>query len=244
LAKATGESTCTADDDCEEGMACNPQGKCGPPPEKEKKNWISVGGLEDILFFIDRNYCTASSQARGDFTCLRQSDGLVYSGSPQPGTLASFYGPATTRVFLGYDRFVGHFAFGVRGGYVVRGLAPPFDNRKRSLPLLAAGRVAYWFSVTATVRPMLFIAGGYAPYDIKFHTVVHEQVGVPTAQNNPESQTLDVWTTFGPWFAGGGAGVMFATSSATGFILEVEAARTFPVMSTVVSPGLSFAVGF
>jgi hypothetical protein len=244
LAKAPGESSCTADDDCDEGMTCSPEGKCGPPPDKEKKNWISVGGLEDILFFSDANYCTASSQARGDFTCLRQSDGIRYRGAPEPGKLSNFYGPSTTRIFLGYDRFVGHFAFGVRGGYVVRGLAPPLDNRQRSLPLIAEGRIAYWFSVSATVRPMLFIAGGYAPYDIKFHSFVREDMSVSSGQVNPESQTLDVWTTFGPWFAGGGAGVMFATSNATGFILEVEAARTFPIMSTVVSPRLSFAVGF
>jgi hypothetical protein len=244
LAKVMGENTCTADDDCDEGLTCGAEGKCGPPPEKAKKNWISVGGLEDIVFFSDANYCTASSQARGDFSCLRQNDGLPYRGAPLPGSLTSFYGPATTRVFLGYDRFVGHFAFGLRGGYVVRGLAPPLDNRKRSLPLLAEGRLAYWFSVTATVRPMLFLAGGYAPYDIKFRAVVREDPAAPSGQFNPESQTLDVWTTFGPWFAGGGAGVMFATSNATGFILEVEAARTFPVMSTVVSPALSFAVGF
>jgi hypothetical protein len=242
LAKATGENTCTADDDCEEGMMCS-DGKCGPPPDKDKKNWISVGGLEDILFFNDANFCTPSSQANGDFSCLRQSDGARYHGSPQAGTLASFYGTATTRVFLGYDRFVGHFSFGVRGGYVVRGLAPVLDNRSRSLPLLAEGRIAFWFSVNATVRPMLFIAGGYAPYDIRFHTFVREIPGA-SGQVNPESQTLDVWSTFGPWFAGGGAGVMFATSNATGFILDVTAARTFPVMSTVLTPALSFAVGF
>jgi hypothetical protein len=244
LAKATSENTCTADDDCDEGMTCNPERKCGPPPDKDKKNWISVGGLQDILFFSDANFCTPASQANGDFTCLRQSDSVRYHGSPEGGTLANFYGPATTRVFLGYDRFVGHFAFGVRGGYVVRGLAPPLDNRKRSLPLLAEARIAYWFSVSATVRPMLFVSGGYAPYDIKFHTFVHEMAGAATGQANPESQTLDVWSTFGPWFAGGGAGVMFATSNATGFIFEVEAARTFPIMSTVLCPALSFAVGF
>lgn len=91
---------------------------------------------------------------------------------------------------------------------------------------------------------MLFVAGGYAPYDIKFHALVREDTTAPSGQLNPQSQTLDVWTTFGPWFAGGGAGVMFATSNATGFILEVEAARTFPIMSTALSPALSFAVGF
>jgi len=243
LAKVANESTCTADDDCDEGMMCS-EGKCGPPPVTAKKNWISVGGLEDILFFNDANFCTASSQARGDFSCLRQSDGARYHGAPLPGSLSTFYGPATTRVFLGYDRFVGHFAFGVRGGYVVRGLAPVLDNRSRSLPLLAEGRFAYWFSVSATVRPMIFLSAGYAPYDVKFHTFVREDMTVSSGQINPESQTLDVWSTFGPWFAGGGAGVMFATSNATGFVLEVQAARTYPVMSTVVSPGLSFAIGF
>lgn len=244
LAKATGEPSCTADDDCDEGLTCSAASKCEPPPDKAKKNWISVGGLEDILFFNDANFCTPSSQARGDFSCLRQDDAMPYHGVPLPGTLTSFYGPATTRIFVGYDRFVGHFAFGVRGGYVVRGLAPALDNRNRSLPLLVQGRIAFWLSVTATVRPMLFVAGGYAPYDTKFHTVVREDTAVASGQVNPASQTLDVWTTFGPWFAGGGVGVMFATSNATGFILEVEAARTFPVMSTVVSPALSFAVGF
>jgi hypothetical protein len=245
VAKTTSDdNACTADDDCEEGMTCGSEGKCAPPPERQRKNWITVGGLQDFVFFNDANYCTASSQGRGDFSCLRQSDGAPYDGTPLPSPLASFYGPATTRVFLGYDRFVGHFAFGLRGGYVVRGLAPPLDNRRRSLPLLAEARVGFWFSVTAPVRPMLFIDGGYAPYDMKFHAVVHEDTAAMSGQVNPASQTLDVWTTFGPWFAGGGAGVMFATSSATGFILEVEVARTFPIMATVLTPALSFAVGF
>ena len=52
-----------------------------------------VGGLEDILLFNDANFCTASSQARGDFSCLRQSDGARYHGAPLPGSLSTFYGP-------------------------------------------------------------------------------------------------------------------------------------------------------
>jgi hypothetical protein len=70
------------------------------------------------------------------------------------------YGTATTRVFLGYDRFVSsHFAFGIRAGYVC--------SRRVALPIGSAR----WM------------------------------------QQNPDSQTLEIWTTRGPWFAGVGLGV-------------------------------------
>ena len=243
LAKVTNEGTCTADDDCDEGMMCNER-KCGPPPEKPKKNWIPVGGLEDILLFNDANFCTASSQARGDFSCLRQSDGARYHGAPLPGSLSTFCMGRRPRGCSSaiIDSSVTSRSR-VRGGYVVPGLAPELDNRKRSLPVLAEARIAYWFSVTATVRPMLFLRGVRALRRQVPRVRARRHDGL-LGQIQSESQTLDVGSTFGPWFAGGGAGVMFATSNATGFVLEVQAARTFPVMSTVVSPALSFAIGF
>jgi hypothetical protein len=37
---------------------------------------------------------------------------------------------------------------------------------------------------------------------------------------------------------------MFATSSATGFLLELEVVGTFPRIATVIRPALSFAIGF
>jgi hypothetical protein len=155
------------------------------------------------------------------------------------------YGPATARISLGYDRFVSsHFALGLRAGYVVRGQAPSLENRKSSLPLLLEGRIAYWFSSEATVRPVLYVSGGYAPTDFKFRGFVDEDRTVPATQQNPDSQTLDIWTTRGPWFAGLGFGVMFATSAGTGFLLELEGVGMFPTAATVVRPGLSFLIGF
>jgi len=108
---------------------------------------------------------------------------------------------------------------------------------------LAEGRVALWLSREATVRPMLFVSGGYAPQDFLFHGFVREDPAAPPT-GNPPSQTVDVWTTRGPWFAGGGVGVLFATSAGTGFLLEVEAVAAFPTTATVIRPSLSFAIGF
>ncbi|HKQ70829.1 MAG TPA: hypothetical protein VJT73_15890 [Polyangiaceae bacterium] len=241
-----GESVCSADDDCDEGMVCNAQ-KCESPASKQqKKNWIVIGARQNVIFFSESNYCTPLNQAVGNFSCLRQSDGAPYHGSPLPEEVHSFFGPATTAIFVGYDRFVAkHFTVGVRGGYVFRGLAPELENRSRTLPILAEARGAWWIGVEGAVRPMLFVAGGYAPTDIKFRDIVYENTAMATAQpDNPPSQTLDVWSSYGPWFAGAGAGAMFATSSAAGVIVEVEVARTFPIQSTIVAPSLAFAVGF
>src|SRR5439155_18951385 len=160
-AAAGGENRCMADDDCDEGTVCNSEQKCEVPAPKYKRNWISIGALQDIVFLSNANICAPENQASGQFTCLRQADGEPYLGTPLPEGEALRYGAATTRVFLGYDGFVSsHFSLGLRAGYVVKGLAPAFDNRKASLPLLLEGRIGYWFSDGA-VRPVLFLAGGY-----------------------------------------------------------------------------------
>lgn len=239
-----GESRCTADDDCDDGMICSSDQKC-EARDRPRKNWITLGGAQDIAFLSSTNQCAPENQSSGQFSCLRSSDGLPYRGQPLPETQVLNYGPATTRVFVGYDRFVSlHFALGVRAGYVVRALAPRLDNRAASVPILAEGRIAYWFSVKGSVRPLIYLAGGYAPTDFLFHSVVREDRMFAPRQANPDSQTVDIWTTRGPGFAGLGLGVMFATSNATGFLLEVEGVETFPAVSTVVRPALSFAVGF
>jgi hypothetical protein len=235
---------CASDDDCDEGNRCSSEQKC-ETRDRPRKNWIVFGGSQDVIFLSSSNKCAPENQDSGQFSCLRQDDGLPYRGTPLPESPALNYGPATTRVFLGYDRFIStHFALGVRGGYVVRALAPPLENRAPSLPILAEGRIAYWFSVEASVRPVFYLAGGYAPIDFLFQGFVREDRSAVPLQSNPDSQTLNVWTTRGPWFAGAGLGVMFATSSATGFLLEVEGVGTFPAISTAVRPALSFAIGF
>jgi hypothetical protein len=239
------ENSCLVDDDCDEGMTCTSEQRCELPPVQPKRNWISLGGLQDIVFLSNANFCAPENQASGQFSCLRQDDGLPYEGTPMPQKVALAYGAATTRIFVGYDHFVSsHFALGLRAGYVARGLAPDLDNRRRTPPLSAEGRIAYWFSEDAAVRPVLFVSGGYAPTDFRFHAFVEEDRSVPATQPNPDSQTLDVWTMRGPWFAGLGLGLMFATSNATGFLLEIEGDATFPRVATVIRPGLSFLIGF
>jgi hypothetical protein len=242
---ATGDSSaCMADDDCDDGMICGSEQKCEARPDRGKKNWISIGGLQDIVFLSNANICAPENQASGQFTCLRQSDGEPYLGTPLPQAEALRYGAATTRLFLGFDHFVSsHFSLGLRAGYVVKGLAPAFDNRGASIPLLLEGRIGYWFS-DATVRPVLFLAGGYAPVDFKFNSFIDEDRDVPATQPNPDTQTVDIWTMRGPWFGGLGFGLMFATSAGTGFLLEVEGVGTYPTVSTVVRPSLSFMIGF
>jgi hypothetical protein len=243
--RTSGDNSCMADDDCDEGMVCGSEQECQAPPEKQRKTWISFGATQDVVLFTNANVCAPENQDSGQFSCLRQSDGLPYFGTPLPESAALRYGAATTRIFLGFDQFLSaHFSFGLRLGYVVRGHAPELVNRKGSIPLLAEGRIAYWFTTGGSVRPMLYLAGGYAPSDFKFPTFVEEDRSVAATQQNPDTQTLDVWTTRGPWFGGAGIGVMFATSSATGFLLEVGGVGTFPAVSTVIRPALSFAVGF
>ena len=242
--KNPGDNSCSFDDDCEEGLRCSEEKKCEPPPPKQKKNWLTFGATQDVVILSNSNECAPENQDSGQFLCLRQDNGLPYLGNPVLVGSAVTYGPAATRVFLGYDHFVASYVtLGVRFGYVVRGGAPVLPSRDRSLPLLAEGRVALWLSREATVRPMLFISGGYAPQDFMFHGFVREDPAAPPT-GNPPSQTLDVWTTRGPWFAGGGFGVLFATSVGTGFLLEVEAVGAFPTTSTVIRPSLSFAIGF
>jgi hypothetical protein len=233
------------DDDCDEGMVCSEEQHCEAPPDKYKRNWISIGGVQDIVFLQNANFCAPENQDSGQFACLREQDGFPYHGTPLPEAAALVYGPATTRIMLGYDRFVSsHFALGLRAGYVVRGHAPELEDRKASLPLHLEGRIAYWFNSDAVVRPVLYVSGGYAPVDFTFRAFVDEDRTVTPMQSNPNSQTLEVWTTRGPYFAGLGLGVMFATSAGTGFLLDVEGVGSFPTFATVIRPGLSFLIGF
>jgi hypothetical protein len=245
-ARAVAEAGCASDDDCEEGMTCGAAQKCEPPPDKRRKNWLTLGVVQDVLVLTGSDFCTSSQQDTRAYSCLRQSDGATYFGTPLADPSGSrFTGASTTRIFLGYDRFVTENLFlGLRLGYVVRGAAPAIEYRTRSLPILAEARIGLWFGGDKPVRPLLFLSGGYAPYDFKFQTTVREDASAPVVQANPPSQTLDVYTTSGPWFAQLGVGAMFATSEATGFLLEIGVGRTFPNASTVIRPALSFAVGF
>jgi len=245
-ARAAGDNNCVSNGDCAEGMACSPAQRCEPPPDTRKKNWLTLGVVQDVLILTGSDFCTASEQDSRAYSCLRQSDGATYFGTPLPDPSSSrFTAASTTRLFVGYDRFVSeHVVLGVRAGYVVHGAAPQIEYRTRALPILAEARVALWFGSDKVVRPLFFLSGGYAPYDFHFATTVREDPSAPVIQANPPSQTLDVWTTRGPWFAQLGLGVMFATSTATGFLLEVGAARAFPNAATIIRPALSFAIGF
>src|SRR5204863_903435 len=54
---ATGDNNCMADDDCDDGMVCGSEQKCEAKPDRGKKNWISIGGLQDIVFLSNANIC-------------------------------------------------------------------------------------------------------------------------------------------------------------------------------------------
>jgi len=245
-ARAVGDNTCASNDDCEEGSTCSPAQKCELPPDNRKKNWLTLGVVQDVIILTGSDFCTASEQDARAYSCLRQDDGATYFGTPLADPSSSrFTGASTTRIFLGYDRFVAEqVVVGFRVGYVVRGAAPAIEYRTRSLPILAEARIGLWFGADKAVRPLFFLSGGYSPYDFEFQTTVREDPSAPMVQVNPPSQTLDVWTTRGPLFAELGFGVMFATSGSTGLLLELGVARTFPNASTVIRPALSFAVGF
>jgi hypothetical protein len=241
------DAACMTDDDCNAGMQCTSSHKCELPTTRQRKNWISVGGIQDFVIFSGADLCSNDVQESTGGECLRESDGVAYHGNPLAEAGASLhYGPTSTRIFLGYDRFLAkYFSIGLRVGYLVRGAAPQLGDKNPLLPLSGEARMAVWLAAETVVRPFIFAAGGYAQYDLKFRQSVDEDpAAMPAQPGNPPNQILEAWARRGPWFVGGGLGMMFATSGATGFILEVKAVRTLPAQATIISPDLSFAVGF
>ena len=51
------------DDDCDEGTVCNSEQRCEAPAPKYKRNWISIGALQDIVFLSNANICAPENQA-------------------------------------------------------------------------------------------------------------------------------------------------------------------------------------
>jgi hypothetical protein len=241
------QDSCASNEDCDEGMACTDQ-KCAAPGSTTttKDNLVTVAGSGEFAMIRDLDYCWLDKQYAADYWCKRD-DGQRYVGNPLPDTRATTsYGPAAARVVLGYDRFLGkHFALGLRAGVTVWGMAPALEDRAKSLPILAELRMGYWFTRESTVRPFVFLSGGYAPTDYRFRVLVDEDTSLPSDQpDNPESQILTAYHHLGPYYGGLGLGMLFALSPTVGIVFDVQGLFRFPRKAWGVAPELGMAFGF
>lgn len=142
-----------------------------PPPEPEpegpyiRKNWITFGVQQEVLFYPGESGICASKEGPDQFPgnpqySCRDASGL-YEGAIYPdagNTVQGGFGFATTRIYIGYDRvLVDRLTIGGRLGYAFGG-TPTVVGGGTFNPLHAELRSAYFFGD----KP--FERNGFRPY--------------------------------------------------------------------------------
>lgn len=245
---------CESNADCDDGVSCT-DGFCGGGGGKK---WLVSFAFEpDLALVSGTDVCAPESQANNGYACFR-ADGQQYRGVPTVGAADAIAGGmafSTVRVLVGLDRVITkNITVGARIGYAFRG-GPDTDTGTKFLPFHAELRAAYWlgdhpFSKKG-LRPYVFLAGGLAQVDAKVPVEISEDYGrypdygdyTANQPDNPERQSVDAWKKMGQSFAGGGAGVVYATTAKSGFMIDLKVMQMFPSSGTVIAPELGYVFG-
>jgi hypothetical protein len=237
-------------EDCEPGSkGCDKEA----PPEKEKpepddgppKNWISLSFGQDFLLYGAKDDVCASnarmtSEAAG-YTCFQngQQFGFAPGQDIAPGNgnhVSGGMGRATSRILLGFDRFLtSNISLGLRVGYAFGGRPKPVVGDS-FLPFHGELRVNYWFG-TDGVRPYFSLSGGLA--EVSGHVLVDYYDANTTAKGS-----LDAWRKTGRVFAGLGFGVMIPFTRNFGVVPELRVKQMFGTSGTSFDGALGLAYGF
>ncbi len=245
-------AACESSSECQTGLACK-NGSCEEGGEDAggdaknrgpyKKNWFGLTVSPDFAWLPGGNYCTPDQPS--GYACFNASGdetGGSYSSVDTPVSTADGFAPATVRILLSYDRAVwSNIAVGTRIGFAFNGSPKPQDGGRGFLPIHFELRGTYWFGKDAFsrtgFRPFAFVGGGLAQVDGK--------VSVAPRQNDQvRTVTVDVWRKAGQQFVALGAGFMYALNARGGLVLDLKYSQMFPDSGSVISPEISYVLGF
>lgn len=187
-----------------------------PAPSGIKKNWITLGVQQELLFYTPVSGVCESTDAEGNetpaapqYSCRDANglyDGTVYSGSGNE--IQSGVGLATTRILVGYDRvFIDRLTIGGRVGFAFNG-APTVVGGGTFNPFHAELRSSFFFGDTPFerkgFRPYASLGVGVGEVDGKVSVDFFvDQEGYEKGQRGH----LDAWRKTGIAFGALGLGV-------------------------------------
>lgn len=240
------EIACAHDEDCEGDASCSWRGFC--ERVARPRNWLSLA-IEQDFGLVDRaGACSVASQEQRGYICIR-ADGVQYLGNPVLTNEPIGAGPGPTRVVIGYDRLLFYdTSVGVRVGFAVAG-AGPATGGAAFVPLSASVRATHWFGedpfADTGLRGFLFLAGGYAMFDVETKVRVREDPTIEATQGgNDLEQSLDLFKRAGDGFLGGGGGIGYAWSSWASSWAELSLEAAIPFGAFVLAPSAVTAFGF
>ncbi len=244
--EGAGATVCTQDSDCGSGESCV-DGSCEEAATggaEAKKNWLGLGVQQDVLLFsAGTEVCSGGNE----YSCFYEDPDEYYEDIPYEGggnEVASGLKPATTRLYVSYDRLLGkNVTAGVRLGYAFGG-GPKVPDRNAFLPLHAEARFAYWFGsdpfAKKGLRPFVALAGGLAEVQGKVLVTVYEN---QAAYDADERTKLAAWKRAGTGFAALGAGTFFAFTPRSMLGIELRYMQMFGNSASVFAGGIGFAQG-
>jgi hypothetical protein len=220
-----------------------------PAQQKLRRLWIQLGLVQDLAVLGGKDVCSEAGEKKA-FYCFRD-DGQQYLGYPVMGDhdeISTGFALSATRVVAGLDYALGKVTLGARLGFTLRGGSPTIQGGVSSLPLLASGRLEYWFAdrayATERFSPYVLAEGGIAEADSKHRVTLVEDRSRQSRQTNPAIQNVDAWKRTGRSFAGLGVGGFFPLGSRGGLAIELEGRLLFPTTGFVIAPGASYAASF
>jgi hypothetical protein len=237
--------SCETSSDCDAGEKCNADKVCeGSGGGVAKKLWLSFSIQQDVGYLsADRGVCGTQATNTAQYNCLEENGDYQYSGTPDDragNAITGGFKPGPTRLLIGLDYLLGsNFSMGARLGYGIN-VSAPADG------VHAEARFVGWFGSAPFkqkgIRPYLGGVVGYSNLETKLNVPVAESAAtVGTNAGRPSFQTLQVWRTSGPIFAGIVGGIMIPTGSAGGVLIELKFQQFFPNSGTALSPSVGYA---
>lgn len=234
-----------------------------------RRNWLSLWVAPNLAMVSGDGVCSATGQNDDGFVCVRE-DGSRYLGTPTEGQANNVnfgFGLGPVSLGLAYDRLIGdNLTIGLRVGWAFGGASATDDDSVSFIPVHVEPRLAYYITKNPFrdlgARPYVFIGGGLAQIDVPVDVEVVENGETCEADNpddfgsectaevaalggpEPRIQTLKAYKQAGLGFASLGFGVALAPADPVAIHIGVRGGVTFPVVVPMVSPELSFAVGF
>lgn len=218
----------------------------GEADDSVRRNWVSLGVLQDFLLYssTDAVCLDTAGRADGAYRCFAGDTFIaepVYDGSGNK--ISGGVGLATTRILLGFDRLLGErWLVGGRLGFALGG-GPAAPGSSSFTPIHVEARAAAYLGsspFTSTgLRPYVSLAGGFA--QVMGKVPVDVFVDEAGFQAN-ESYSVDAWRRAGNLFGALGLGASLPVGRSM-LSAEARLMQLIGTSGTGFSLGLSYAYG-